>query len=691
MADGVASVGRDWLTVIRRRGWVIAEVAIVSVLASALAGRVQPEKYETHSELVLYSQKEGSQTRGAGQIQTSVSPETWVRMIKTQGVLEQVADMAGIGKTATRLQALADELDPRIIPSESKNTTETTVWVYVKDRSAQMAADIANYTAQVVVEGANNDATKSTGKALETTKTLVLGRQKELTDTENALKDLKEAGSPLASSDDAGAGTRISNYAQVESSLATARVEITATQQELRRVKEDLLKEPQHREQTTSVRNPFGESLRQQIMNLEVERAALLRDFTEKSEQVQVLDRRLDGLKRALTSEQERVTDQIQRQPNNIYEGLRTHRATLEAQLAALKGREGALAQLLARRQEEVRAVPTDQTTMARKLREQRVQEQLYLMLLQRQYDLQIEKDSIPTVAALGPRAAVPITPSEPKRGLYVAIGLVCGLLLGLIAAGLVDQLDDTFGDDGEAERHLGVPVLGHVPIAAADDLPLPQIKSPTSPCAEGLRGLVPAMQATWGDRPPRVIMVAGPGREDGRSTVAANMAVAFAETGRRVILADGDLRSPTLHEYFGLPRGPGLVDAIAEDQPLEGLLHPVTPNLRVLTSGSESPNPGALLVSQRAQAIWKPLSELADLVIVDTPPVLLVPDARMIAASADAAIVVLTRGTKRHAAHDAVTLLGRAGTEVLGVMWNREPSGRRVGSYYRGLEPTTS
>jgi tyrosine-protein kinase Etk/Wzc len=281
----------------------------------------------------------------------------------------------------------------------------------------------------------------------------------------------------------------------------------------------------------------------------------------------------------------------------------------------------------------------------------------------------------------------VPTTAARPNRKLYLAIGFVFGILLGLIAAGLVDQLDDTFGDDGEAERHLGVPVLGRVPIAPGDDLPLPQIKSPTSPCAEAIRGVVPAMQAAWGDKPPRVIMVTGPAREDGRSTVAANLAAAFAETGRAVVLADADLRSPVLHEYFGLERGPGLVDVIAGDQPLEGLLHTVAPNLRVLTSGSESANPGALLVSQKAQAIWKPLSELADLVVVDTPPVLLVPDARMIAVSADAAVMVLTRSTKRHAAHDAVTLLGRAGTEVLGVVRNREQSARHIGSYRRELE----
>ena len=674
MPDGVAGVGRDWLSVVRRRGWIIAEVTAVVVLASILAGRLQPEVFETHSELAIYTRQKSATTSGAGETETSISPETEVRALRSPEALERIADAAGLAKNPGAVDFLAARLDPRITSSKD---TEAIVWIYVTDGNPQRAADIADAAATTLVSKCTADATSSTQYALDQTTKLLDTTEKKLSESEDWVKRFKQTGSPVATSDDAGGSTRVGNYTSVEGSIANLRVEIATTQRELAHVKQLLPSEPKLREQKTTVRNPLGESLRQQIMTLEMQRAVMLREFTPSSEEVQAVDHQLTELRRALKEEKQQVTDQIAEHPNEIYESLRQKRVQLEQQLTGLQARQRALNDLLARRQQEVRTLPADQTEMTRMLREQRVQEQLYTMLLTRKYQMEIEKEARPKAAELLQKATVSAVPVRPNRKLYVAIGLVFGILLGLIAAGLVDQLDDTFGDAGETERHLGVPVLGDIPVTPEQSLPLPQIHAPTSAFAEAMRGVVAAMQAAWGEKPPRIVLVTGPSRQEGRSLIAANMAAALAETGRKVILVDGDLRSPLIHEYFGLARSPGLSDALAQDQPLEDLVQTAVSNLWVLTSGTESQNPGGLLGSQRARDVWQPISELADVVIVDTPPALALPDTRMMAAAADAAILVLTRGTKRHAAHDLVTILGRSGTEVLGCVRNRERTAR--------------
>ncbi|MGQ9731862.1 MAG: tyrosine-protein kinase family protein, partial [Candidatus Zipacnadales bacterium] len=361
--------------------------------------------------------------------------------------------------------------------------------------------------------------------------------------------------------------------------------------------------------------------------------------------------------------------------PNNIYEALRTEEVTLDGKLASLRGREAALTHLLRQRGAEVVELPSDQTELTRLLRHLRVQEQIYTVFLQRQYEMELEsKLRQPKVAEVSREPVVPIVPFSPNRKLYAVIGLGAGILLGLIIAGLVDQLDDTFGDALEIERYVQAPSLGAVPIAPDALLPLPVIAAPTSRFSEAIRAAVVAMQAIWGESAPhRLLVITSPQGNEGVSLVTANVAAAFAETGRSVILVDGNMRQPSLHAAFGVSRESGLADAMSAGGAVAEYLRPTTmPGLRLLTAGTETPNPGALLGSERAKQTWEELRSLADLVIIDTPPVAGLPDVAMIASVADAAVLVLEHSSKRHATQEAAILLRRAGTRVLGCVRNR-------------------
>jgi capsular exopolysaccharide synthesis family protein len=165
---------------------------------------------------------------------------------------------------------------------------------------------------------------------------------------------------------------------------------------------------------------------------------------------------------------------------------------------------------------------------------------------------------------------------------------------------------------------------------------------------------------------------------------LAASLAIAFAETGRKVALVDANLRAPVLHEHFGLERSPGLADAITQGLALGSVLREThVPGLSLITSGTGTGNPGALLGSQQATAAIAALRDLAELVVIDAPPVVPVPDAQLAARSCDAAVLILSRATKRHIAQDAVAVLRRTGTTLTGLIRNRVASARALAHVY--------
>lgn len=168
------------------------------------------------------------------------------------------------------------------------------------------------------------------------------------------------------------------------------------------------------------------------------------------------------------------------------------------------------------------------------------------------------------------------------------------------------------------------------------------------------------------------VVTSSNPG--EGKSTVAANLAIVMAQSGRSVVLVDADLRRPVQHKYFDLNASPGLTDVLIQpDASPWPFVREVLPNLYILTSGGRPPNPAELLGSQRMQQLTVELSAKTDLIIFDAPPVLAVTDACILGRLADGALLVFdVNTTTRSAARHTVTSLRQVGVNLLGVVANR-------------------
>lgn len=212
-------------------------------------------------------------------------------------------------------------------------------------------------------------------------------------------------------------------------------------------------------------------------------------------------------------------------------------------------------------------------------------------------------------------------------------------------------------------------------------------LTSPRSPVSEAYRTLRTNLEFSSLDEPLRTMVVTSPGPEEGKSTTLANLAVTLAHAEKRVILVDCDLRRPSQHEIFGLSNGVGLTTMVVDEEAMRDppLLETSVEGLQLLPSGPLPPNPSELVGSRRMAEIISALSERADIVLFDAPPVIAVTDAAVLASRVDGVLLVIKAGaTKRDHAKRAKALLDKVNAHVVGAVLNNVKMDTSYYSYYR-------
>ena len=215
---------------------------------------------------------------------------------------------------------------------------------------------------------------------------------------------------------------------------------------------------------------------------------------------------------------------------------------------------------------------------------------------------------------------------------------------------------------------------------------PLVMLSHPRSAAAEAYRTLRTNVQFARGEPAVQSMLITSGGPDEGKSAAAANLAVALAQADQSVVLIDGDLRRPVQHGIFDLPKQPGLSDILKNDGPTDAHLQTTSlSKLSFLASGSDSPNPAELLASARMGHILDTVKQHADYIVIDSPPVVLVTDAAILATKVDGVLLVLTLGkVRRDVARKAKTLLENVQARILGVVINNSNhDSRDLRNYY--------
>ena len=285
--------------------------------------------------------------------------------------------------------------------------------------------------------------------------------------------------------------------------------------------------------------------------------------------------------------------------------------------------------------------------------------------------------------------ASVPENPVSPNPGRAGVLAAIVGLVLAVGVALVLERFDDSLRSKDDLERTLDLPVLGTIPVvggwASGPRPPVVSLATPRSPATEAYRSLRTALQFAP-EEMVSTIQITSPVAGDGRTTVVANLGVAFARAGQQVVLVCCDLRRPSLHEFFGLTNDVGFTSVLLGKVPLTAALQevPEQDRLYVLASGPLPPNPSELLASRRAREVLGSLRLEADIVIIDSPPVLPVSDALVVAGLVDLTVLVCAAGrTSSREAARALEALAQVEAPMGGVILNGEGSESEHGAKY--------
>jgi succinoglycan biosynthesis transport protein ExoP len=279
--------------------------------------------------------------------------------------------------------------------------------------------------------------------------------------------------------------------------------------------------------------------------------------------------------------------------------------------------------------------------------------------------------------------AVAPLEPVSPRPLLNTLVAAVLGLLLAAGVVAVAEHLDDRIRDSDVVREVVGLTTLGAIARmkgnkGRSEIYQLAALLYPRSSVAEAYRTLRTNIEFASVDAPIRTMIVTSSVPREGKTITAANLAVVFAQAGRRVLLVDADLRKPGVHLIFDLPNAHGLTTLLRSDEVSMDAIAQVTEqaNLRILTTGPLPPNPAELLGSERMRMVVDRLKAGGDLLIFDSPPLEAVTDSAILSSFLDGTLLVIDAGhSRRGTVRQAREALAKAGANVLGAVLNRIPA----------------
>ncbi|HEV2463224.1 MAG TPA: polysaccharide biosynthesis tyrosine autokinase [Acidobacteriaceae bacterium] len=416
-------------------------------------------------------------------------------------------------------------------------------------------------------------------------------------------------------------------------------------------------------------------TLRQEEDSLKLEYSADLTKYGARNPRMVELTSQLQSINRQIAEELE----QINLRARNDYEVAQQNENALRAAFHKQESAASALNQSAVTLQ-----VLVQQAASSRKL---------YDSLYQQIQEAGVQAGLRATNLRVTDVARSHSTPKRPNPPLYIAIGLAAGLLFGISSAFIREHMDETVKTPLQVDMLTPLPVLASIPLldrqaprqrmltAAASSLTLkssgetsPLLLHPRSSAAEAYRALRTSIVLANAHRPLRSIVVTSPLVGEGKTSVAYNMAIAFAHSGERVLMIDADLRHPHLHECFGREHLPGLCEVLGGVAPLESAIrtHRTVSNLWLLPSGNLPVQSSELFGSTKFDDLLEGLRDSYSLVVIDTPPILLVADAVLLSGKADSTLgVIRSDVTNRIAVERMAEMLDRNGCRAIGLALN--------------------
>ncbi|MCC6395845.1 MAG: polysaccharide biosynthesis tyrosine autokinase [Bacteroidetes bacterium] len=734
--DGPRERGiQEYFAMMIRGKWIIGVTFLAVLIATILFTKLTPPTYHATAK-VLLSAGEG---RGA----------LFLDAVRTDGVknviqneleiLNSRALMDSAGAALLRMKYLDDakgELMPLVLPSPDDPTKpefaplplvsgriagsvefdpvrdSDIITITAKSQNPREAALLANTFAEAYRDRNIYMSRAKSRSFREFLEAQAREKRKALEETENSLQNYMENQGVVSLDDESK--RMIDQLAELEAARDATDINLKEMQNTLASYHAQL---PQ---QETNVARVVGEAndtyirqMQEQLSRLEVQRdMAVVQNPSSAgreilNEKVKEIDQQIASVRLKLqtrTDDYLRTLTPSQGAGADAAEYLKSVKQKIletEISVSALAAKKKALSEAISDYERKFDRIPSKSVALARLQRARLSNEKLYLMVEEKYNEANITEQSNIGYIEIIERAAVPLSPSSPKTFVNLALGIVLGLGLGVAIAFAKEFLDVRVQSPEDLKRY-GFPSLtpignidneierlGGPKIAARDkavDAHLVTLSFPFSSIAESYRQMRTNLQFAKIGRPIRSVLVTSPSPGEGKSTTASNLGIAFAQTGKRVLLVDADLRRPTLGTMFRITGGAGLSELLSGKERVRNVIRETkVENLHFVSSGEIPPNPAEVLGSDAMRDFIDSMTKEYDLVLFDSSPVLAVTDPAVISTMVDGTILVAAAGKVRlQDLQQASEVLEGVGGKVAGVVLNGFDAQKAYGLSFR-------
>ncbi len=697
---------QKYLQVLQRRWLPVVGIFGISVTLGCLYGLSLKPSYKATGSLMIKTNHTSSLTGSPENIgrleslsQNENPLETQVRVVASNPVLEKTIQSLNIKDAKGQLlpiPALAGKLKVEGIKGSD------VIQLSYKDNNPELAKQVVN---QVIDNYMNLNIKANQFDALTAKEILVKelpNAEQSVRNAELKLRSFKETYKIIVLDQQATAA--VDAISKLESQISQSKAQLTnviGRLQQLRSqaqvnsqqgvIASELSQAPGVQKVLTQLQETESqlrvERIRFQpghpvIVNLEEKVATLKKLLQERTTQVsgseapvQEKSLQVGALRQSL------IADITHAEADRV--GLENQINTLSQQANAYRQSASELPKLEQNQRELERKLKAAQTT--------------YETLLKKRQEIDIAQNQKISNARVISYALLPDSPEGPRKVLFIFGGAAFGLFLGIIAAFSLDLIDRSVKTVKEAKEVLKYTLLGVIPVLgknvknhssiAGVDIPLPKIIGrdiPHYPFGAAYQILQANLKFLCSDKTLKSIVVTSSVAKEGKSEVAANLAVTMAQMGRRVLLVDADMRHPIQHHVWGLTNATGLSNIIVDQVAIKSSVQEVMPNLDVLSSGVLPPNPLALLDSQRMATLIANFNREYDLVIFDTPSLSGMADAAVLSNLTDGILLVVRPGVVDwNSANAAKEFLTQSGQKVLGIVINGVNVKREPDSYF--------
>jgi polysaccharide biosynthesis transport protein len=664
--------------IIRRRNIIIASAIVIGIFS--LFGYVRAGKfYSAHARMLFspgYQDIMGNNANMEAYDNEDQRFNTHLELLKSVTVLKRVS--ADIGN---KVDAGAITSDLTISRGETGGEKNDIIDIIARNADPQMAQDIANQICKTYTEYMKEVNVQDITHLLINLEDQIGKVQSELDQKEDLLRDFKVKNHAVELSSETN--ITVNKLSQMELELQKTELDMLESRERFSGINKQIGQQDINVIQSMTYSNPFQTKLAE----LELELNSLSAEYSPEHFKVKMVKGQIDKIKEAMKTDITKEAASRTLVKNPIREGLLQDLVNLSIEKSALESKRTAQEQLIKQLDAELSKLPSIELQFAQLTRETESLVEVLKLLKSRFEEARIKRDSQQSDLKILEWAQLPTAGVSSVPFSKVLIGLLIGIVIGVALAFGLEFLDQSIKDPQSIERILELPLLGVVPMIEMEKAIIDNAKEKWRTVLEPFRALRATLKHLSTTQQFKTLIICSAVKGEGKTTLAANLAITFSLDGKKVILVDGDLRRAQMHSLFNVPKYGGLSDYLLGEKDIGEIIKPtVHENLFVVTAGEHPPNPSELIGNARFELLVNSLRTMADFIIFDSPALLPVSDGIIMAPKIDACIMVVRAlWTPMKAAQQAKSQLKRIGCNIIGGILNGISHSRGYYPYYYG------